>query len=1241
MRRHLILLILPAAAIGAVRNPRVSSTNTQAVLTYTAPTTASCEVEVSQSTSYRPLVPDTNPALFTNSNIDTRAGNVVRGQERQFVIGKRAAERALDGRKYSRVLESGSVYYYRITCGTDTAEGSFTTQNIAAGMNYNDPLPADPNNPGSYAWPDLSWTNRNTSTTDPHTGALIHGLTLPTDRHESGSGTLSIPIDRDSAWGNAAYVQADDGNAATFSGSGSNWLFLPTAINVWNGGKHTNDNGSLNYLQSTINAWCSGAGCDTASVEDRTIQACLTANGVSCSSDMIEHTLAACSSGCTGSSYRFTLGDTTPILAAWGTLRFDRTSVHGRTGNVNRNGAGVTYASGDYFDLNWTYGSKIAINGTTYEIASIDSPSQLTLAGSPAGTESNVAYSTSNFGLLVRKKSSSTHQISLQYAARDYAIGYGVGWDSAGDAHQIIECSAATVAGPGGEQGYHCHISGSLYWIGRDTGTVSLLGNMKFPYRGGTDGWSSGLCWVNGGAYFDPANANVFYCAMTGGSNDLVLVSATYHGSNVDVGPQGALSDLVECNPGVSNQPCFSFENLTPASQNKSITQQVAAFNAEWNSSPIAMNKWNLFGQQGGILGLYARSADTNDVLGWFAMFQMSDRSIIAAAPSWKHWPFRWSTLHGASPIQSSEWMLFSGHISKGNYSGSDAYGRGPWRSIITNGAVGTTGTACPARPSDSPIPAENWPTGNKCIQVTVSGEPCDPSPAGEATNPTKCGNSSDGYLMDAEVRDVFCGSDNPANGCGLYATTEVFRLILKNGNTWTLQRAYSEDGDTKPMLALNSNASLVAIPPSCQLGLYPCGVAFGYWNFAADPYGLNSGGSSFLIDRANFGGGHSTLSNNGQVDSVHDGCSTVDGQSNGCYSVRLGAIPAIFGNTGYVIANNPAFSGLTGIGQPNEVDGHPSQPAPTAGAWFADARPFLGHATATGSSGSPGAAVSGSLLKFTAAQVWKLRRKQLPTLASCGSHPLLDISGPSSAIGGTSTDNYKYCVANAAGECYEGSSAGDVYVNCPTIQNRYCYQLPAGNENYDADNVCVTDNGAYTQGITQVDMRTEGLSGAGGRLITHALSAYRLGNAYWNVKGTPDGRWLIVQSSSLGGQRSDALLVKLPPIPVDSVNRATVVPVSITVRPPTGLNVSNAVVEFGNNAGLQCTSRQEICVKGNQAANGYAFASEMVEGVPCSAGCTVTVPGIAQRTLYYRVKYRNAANQIITSGSPSVVVVP
>ena len=45
--------------------------------------------------------------------------------------------------------------------------------------------------------------------------------------------------------------------------------------------------------------------------------------------------------------------------------------------------------------------------------------------------------------------------------------------------------------------------------------------------------------------------------------------------------------------------------------------------------------------------------------------------------------------------------------------------------------------------------------------------------------------------------------------------------------------------------------------------------------------------------------------------------------------------------------------------------------------------------------------------------------------------------------------------------------------------------------------------------------------------------------------------------------------------------------------------------------------------------------------GVPCSTGCTVPIPALSQRVLYYRVSYRDAANRIVAKTPTQAVVVP
>ena len=182
MRWVLALAVtLPAGA--AVTNVRVAGTTAaQAVVAYTAPDAAACSVAVSESAGYAPVVYDVDGAKFTNAMLDSRAGNMVRGRDRTFVVGRRAAEKALDNRFYSRALQANTLHYYRITCGSDTATGTFRTANIPLGMTYPEPYPADPNNPGQYAWPNQRFEQQQEDFIDPQTGALVHRMT--------GAGTI-------------------------------------------------------------------------------------------------------------------------------------------------------------------------------------------------------------------------------------------------------------------------------------------------------------------------------------------------------------------------------------------------------------------------------------------------------------------------------------------------------------------------------------------------------------------------------------------------------------------------------------------------------------------------------------------------------------------------------------------------------------------------------------------------------------------------------------------------------------------------------------------------------------------------------------------------------------------------------------------------------------------------------------------------------------------------------------------
>ena len=155
----------------------VGTTNTQAVFAYSAPDGIACTVKVSQQRSLKPLVRDVDPALFPDSDQDTRPETITAPANRLFVVGKRITQRASDGKNYSRALETYTTHYYQVACGSGGTTGSFTTANIPLGMTYNDVPQVDQSNPGQWMIP-TQLQDRTQTIVDPQTGALLKRVSL-------------------------------------------------------------------------------------------------------------------------------------------------------------------------------------------------------------------------------------------------------------------------------------------------------------------------------------------------------------------------------------------------------------------------------------------------------------------------------------------------------------------------------------------------------------------------------------------------------------------------------------------------------------------------------------------------------------------------------------------------------------------------------------------------------------------------------------------------------------------------------------------------------------------------------------------------------------------------------------------------------------------------------------------------------------------------------------------------------
>jgi hypothetical protein len=388
MRNLVLLCLLATGAQATIQNVSVlGTTATQALIHYTAPNNSPCNIEVSESPTYRPLVHDVDGTLFASAASDTRPGSVTNGAERLFAVGKRAAEVALDTARYSRALQTATQHYFRITCPStgDQATGTFQTNTILFGQGYAEPEASDPNRPGSYAYPTLSTNDRTQAIVDPQTGLLIKRLSLPKQTTANPSG-VPFPTVRASAWNNLTNLQAADGQAATVSGAtgplfmglNSRSPYLNSFMYPW-AGAYQGTESAFGYYQVHVVAAVNPGGNAPSNPDDATIVVCLTYDGATCYPGSAQYQ-ARLTTGMSDTAF-----GTTNTVDLWqampGTTLPNWPMMSERNGNVSCDGSPtVTLTAGQPFGIHWGPGSNLNINGADYPIATIAHTAKLTLA---------------------------------------------------------------------------------------------------------------------------------------------------------------------------------------------------------------------------------------------------------------------------------------------------------------------------------------------------------------------------------------------------------------------------------------------------------------------------------------------------------------------------------------------------------------------------------------------------------------------------------------------------------------------------------------------------------------------------------------------------------------------------------------------------------------------------------------------------------------------------------------------
>ncbi len=1266
-------------------------TATQAVIHYQAPNAADCSVKVSQDRSYSPLAYDVDPVLFPGSNLDSRAGSLISPTktDRYFVVGHKRADLASDGKHYSRALQAFSEYFYQVNCSGNIQSGRFVTLNPSLGNDYPEPAPFDATAYGNYAWPTIDWNDQSKTYVDPMTGILLKRATGPGWYGQFQKGkTFGYAMDLNGAWTSPANIlSGTNSTKAGYSGAGGDPIFLAFDADQLTGNNNATFNGWQPSSQTLDNVMVRIFGTGSG-----VVSGCLSDDsGTHCASPAVNIVTLASGGGNPAGTFPISCGSDGatgcfPNNGYWGGWNF--TPIRGQMGalkgTVKVSGSAVTAGSNTTFDLNWKPGSKMYIAGTApacannlCTVSQINSSTSMTILEVPPAA-SNAAFKTANSGVLLWiNKAGGTYSASisanLDYSYSDQATIPGNGTWAQCSSNPVTVSYAADGVTPitpvPGELclGQHQYGAGQyLYLLIPSSGETRLLSPIYF--FNGTDpqvDQSTGIAAL--GAAFDATDGNTIYVQVNT-AGGLTIFKGTY---NAAVGKYRTYSHSLYPSQTLSYVPgedttgpvfqgnawadaAMTWTNQTRASQGKDLGSQIAAGNPNWDPSIFLSPSISKVAAGRAFTGNGPKSF--GETINLINSFDLATGQMIQSTSTWTTFPARWCAIH--SNLVLDGWYGLMCNPLGGAYQfqgNSNITAIGPWQLTPTqvkkNGAyspdTSLTATSpldpCPTIPAflASAVPVNpacvTFHSQMACSHTPSTGEnvkwPCEYNAAWSELQQIAPGDGL--YVLNGNAKvetllviSVTCnGSSDPTSMAACKGTSN-YEFTAVRGTT------------DKGYVAAPNGWKAYAVPPStdCDATL-PCTPGVGLWFKASDPT------VTWRLDPGVFGS-HSDLGN-GPTPGAANYCITGACRFNIPFEKQIG--------TGFTTAKKFGDGTFGGVQGAASLQGYPSvhqfTAPPTEQVWMLNYRhlnPSLGSGFDIAADVGPVTynLVAGTqhVFRFTSIN-GGLHYKIVPVIAYAGIHLLQEVSSP--ATGNIITDStpWKFCVVLNAGECRTGSAVGEAYLSVPSgivRQSQNCVS-----NWYDDNYPCVMTPIAKAAFAVQEGISKDDPNGTNWRRITMGFAGYGRQFQFASFIPEPTGTWGYMQGFWLDGVRNDLFMAKLPPWPnpqQPTFNGTNFIKQAVQIG--ASQNLTNARIRFGytengSASDFFCTARQEACVTSAAptAASPYWFASENAGWQPCTAGCTISVPAIPGRVLFYAVDRQDGANNTILGNTQVVVV--
>ncbi len=796
-------------------------------------------------------------------------------------------------------------------------------------------------------------------------------------------------------------------------------------------------------------------------------------------------------------------------------------------------------------------------------------------------------YGNANFGLLFWKTSNSVSTVSIDQIKLDVNDSMGPFWFQDG---AEWPCATNTTSDSSGNLGYLCSVP-------------SANGNgFSQLYWIGTGSSSGVVRWLGsprvayGTFAWQSGTFNINDYTQNFDTNDptkiytVMLENGNTHAHVVSCNlPASGTSFYNASQVSSSPNACASWTDLTPSPNQLDV--MLTAFDSSFNGTKFA--NYEDLTTQGGNLIMFDW-ATAQDTLGWVIAYSPGSNAIKGAFAAWKGGGTNASGT-AAGFRWCSEHSIHALPPTQGDwveFDGKYAFNNtnfgGPYATSLT-AAINSTQTTIP-------------------VASTIPIEPSDGA-----------------SLFPFAVGDIIT-VDN----------AEWMQITGITGLNLTVIRGWNHTTNTSHLINAPVWAECGAVLPNDNGQ-----NALDWWNYTEDPHGADTTGT-WLKQLADQNGG---LSFTG-----HEGWSNNNKLSESGYTACLNIGPGLACPSLILINESPSFAGFSKTADGNSWQKHPGGPLQINASgnnalWSADSVFWNADPTAWISASTN---VSGSLWLVTLPTA--LNIKKLAILANTGASPLLDVSGSGSSIGGSSSDNYKFCIAYLANECVSGSTAQgvsptQVYVNSPGYSGglgaNACPEnsVPPGTNSF----LCI-ENAPTIAGNIQIGLFGASSTGQYFRPVTQGLGGYR--RAYGiALNALPDAAWALFTANY--DQRNDMMMAQIPPWPTsDGTSRNDFIQQTVTLSAPGGTN--NAVIEFGyDDSNFYCTSRQDTCVAHSgtysQAAPFLYEAGDgpltSISGVSCAASCSIVVPVIPGHVAYYRPVYRDASNNVLSRGQAAVLV--